>query len=251
MALIERMKGRRVKQSPSGYTRLFGNAELGNLMSRIQAAVISSGTELEKLIWERVNKINDLDLFISQTIENPKEGIWVANKNQIKISKYIKSKHDPDFLVFDLTKRLGYPFELKDGDQFDTKKSDSEYDTLHNFCNDISRALPLHLRIYICCFNAQNKDEIYNGLKHRFSMNEVLTGKDLCSLLGISYNDIIQARVNDQTHNFEYFIDNLLKIDEARNFIVKRLEGERAIPNHIQTPPTELLELKEAQDEKP
>ena len=53
MARIENAKGRRENQAPSGYTRLFGIKELGQLMSRIQGTVISSGTELEKLIYER------------------------------------------------------------------------------------------------------------------------------------------------------------------------------------------------------
>ena len=34
-------------------------------MSRIQAAVISSGSELEQLIWDRVVQIDDLDHFLN------------------------------------------------------------------------------------------------------------------------------------------------------------------------------------------
>jgi len=75
MALIENAKGRRKNQSPSGYTRLFGICELGNLMSRIQGTVISSGTELEKLIYERATKIDNLDEFISKTLHQSKAGI--------------------------------------------------------------------------------------------------------------------------------------------------------------------------------
>ena len=40
MALIENAKGR---EEGSGYARLFGDAQLGWLMSRVQATVISSG----------------------------------------------------------------------------------------------------------------------------------------------------------------------------------------------------------------
>jgi hypothetical protein len=52
MALIENAKDRRADQSPSGYSRLFGVPGLGSLISRIQAAVISSGRELEQPIWD-------------------------------------------------------------------------------------------------------------------------------------------------------------------------------------------------------
>ncbi|MCY4303809.1 MAG: hypothetical protein OXC62_03340 [Aestuariivita sp.] len=43
MALIKDARGR---QDGSGYTRLFGDQKLRLLISKIQAAVISSGTEL-------------------------------------------------------------------------------------------------------------------------------------------------------------------------------------------------------------
>ena len=92
MALIEKAKGRRENQSPSGYTRLFGIAALGQLMSRVQGTVISSGTELEKLIWERVNRIEDLDRFIADvTNRKGEDRIYVASKWQVKKSKSINS----------------------------------------------------------------------------------------------------------------------------------------------------------------
>lgn len=43
MALIKDAEGRK----DGGYTRLFGNEELGLLISKVQAAVITAGTELE------------------------------------------------------------------------------------------------------------------------------------------------------------------------------------------------------------
>ena len=78
MALIENAKGRRADQSPSGYTRLFGVPALGNLISRIQAAVISSGSELEQLIWDRVVQIDDLDHFLKTTLHRRGQGIRCA-----------------------------------------------------------------------------------------------------------------------------------------------------------------------------
>ena len=146
MALIEKIKGRRDNQPPSGYTRLFGAGALGNLMSRVHGATISAGTELEKLIWAHVKQIDDLDRFIAESLDGIGEGIFVANKKQVKKSKTINSKYEPDFLGFDLTKRLCYIIEVKDGDQFDTKKASGEHTTLHNFTNDVSSALPFSTR---------------------------------------------------------------------------------------------------------
>ena len=94
MALISNAKGRSEKQSPSGYVRLFGIKELGNLTSRTHAASITAGTELEKLIWERVRQIENLDDFIANTLHEKIEGVWVARKDQIKKSNTIHSQKD-------------------------------------------------------------------------------------------------------------------------------------------------------------
>jgi len=224
MALIENAKGRRDNQSPSGYTRLFGISSLGNLMSRIQGTVISSGTELEKLIWERVQQIIDLDDFISTALNQPMIGIWVARKQQIKNSKAIHSKYEPDFLAFNPNNRICYIVELKDGDQFDTKKSSGEYTSLHNFNNDISQSIPYSTHIYICSFNSATKKEIYDGFKHKFPINEIITGKELCELLDINYTDITNIRMNDQQNNVDYFIKELLRINAVKDAIMKYLQ---------------------------
>jgi len=219
MALIENIKGRRKNQSPSGYTRLFGNIELGNLMSKIQGTVISSGTELEKIIWDNAQQIIDLDDFIVNKINSQLEGVWVAKKDQVKKSKHIKSKYEPDFVAFQPLKKICYIMEIKDGDQFDTKKSNSEYVALHDFTNRLRDSMNLTYLIKICCFNAIHKEEIYNGLKRKFSMSEILTGKELCELLNIKYDYIINIRKQDQRKNLDYFIKSLLLIPDIKNTI--------------------------------
>lgn len=223
MATIERIKGRRENQSPSGYTRLFGNPELGNLMSKIQGAVIASGTELEKLIWERVKQIDDFDDFISHFVKENRTGVWVAKKSQVKTSKYINTHYEPDFLAFDLIRHICYVIEVKDGDQFDTKKSHGESVVLHEFANSIKYALPIEFQIRICCFNAQTKNEIYNGLKHQFSLGEILTGQELCELLEINFLDIITTRYKDQEVNIQYFIKELMAIALIKEIILTEL----------------------------
>ena len=52
MPKITDSKGR--SDENSGYARLFGNQQLGQLMSRIQATVIRTGNELEHLIEQEM-----------------------------------------------------------------------------------------------------------------------------------------------------------------------------------------------------
>ncbi len=100
MALIGKAKGRREGQSPSGYTRLFGIPELGDLMSCTQATVIAAGNELENLIWERVTRIDDLNSFLMKTSNSGEDESYVARKKQINDSKIISSPDEPDFVAF-------------------------------------------------------------------------------------------------------------------------------------------------------
>ena len=74
MALISNAKGRGEDETPSGYERLFGNRQLGMLMSKVQSAVISTGNELEEFLATRIKKI---------------EGISIHNINKEKIPKNI------------------------------------------------------------------------------------------------------------------------------------------------------------------
>lgn len=216
MAKIRDAKGRRENQSPSGYSRLFGNIALGNLLSKVQAAVISSGNELERLILERCQKISDFDNFVTD-LDNRSPGIFVATKRQIKKSKKVESRFEPDLLAFDLVHRICYVIEVKDGDQFDTKKSEGERNTLHSFRSDVASVLPFSFKIYMCSFNAPSKESIYHGLKHKFPLDELMTGKELCDLLGIDYDEILDIRKQDQEDNIDYFVESLKNIPEILN----------------------------------
>lgn len=67
-ALLSNAKGRSFKQTPSGYTRILGNVELGNLISKLQGTVISAGNELEDIIWSKVKQIDNLDKYLNLDI---------------------------------------------------------------------------------------------------------------------------------------------------------------------------------------
>jgi hypothetical protein len=223
MALIENAKGRRADQSPSGYTRLFGVPALGNLISRIQAAVISSGSELEQLIWDRVVQIGDLDHFLKTTLHSEEDQVFVARKQQVKSCKTIKSEYEPDFLAFHPLTRNCYIVEVKDGDQFDTKKAAGERQMLANFRTDISHSVPYITRVYLCSFNSLTKEEIYRGLKRKFQMAELVTGRELCDLFRIEYESMVTHRLKDQQANLEYLAHELLTIEGISEMLRGRI----------------------------
>lgn len=81
---------------------------------------------------------------------------------------------------------------------------------------------------YICSFNQLDKKHIKEGFKNKFELENIMTGKELCDLLNIDYYDIIENRKTDMKDNINYFIDELIKIDEVKDMIIKKLQETSA-----------------------
>ena len=174
---MARIEESRVKETSGAYTRLFGITELGRLISRIQSTVISSGTELERIITSKVKKIECLDEFLK--LEIMPEGVVIATKNQIKKSKSLDFPDaEPDFLIFKRKegRQAGYVVELKDGHLFDTKKSSAERRSMRSFIERSGPRMGYRLSAHFCCFNQDSKQAIVNGFKRKISIDEAMTG---------------------------------------------------------------------------
>lgn len=228
-----RLARRKDGRDDGGYTRLFGDAKLGALISRTHGACISSGIMLEKSILEHAKSnaflIEDLDEFLRPDLLC--EGVFLASKRAIKRSKIIDSpKSEPDFVIFERRglRQHCYVVELKDGDAFDTKKSSGERGTIHGFVNRLAPHVRYTVSVHFCCFNQDDKDAIVNGLKRRITHEEAMTGKEFCALLGIDYEDFVQRRRENQSERFQDFIQCLLDIPSVRAEIEAGLEREAA-----------------------
>lgn len=204
----------------SGYSRVFDNEKLGQLLSKVQATVISNGTELERMIEERSNTIKNLDDFIDAVTDgNIDDGVYLCQKKIIKKSSYAIKGIEPDLLIFVVQrKRICKVVELKDGDAFDTKKAQGEKEHLEQFSKEFGAKIPFVTDYYMCCFNQEDKEKICEGFKGEFDLNHVMTGKELCDILKINYAEIVKVRRQDAKDNFEYFLNELLKIKEIKKF---------------------------------
>lgn len=228
MALVSRAKDGR---ADGGYTRLLGNKELGSLISKIHATVISSGAELEKIILNKIDNFmtsEDFDSFVENRLSS---GTYVINKKLFKekFQNALNTSYQPDFMVIVINDNNIYIIELKDGDTFDTKKATGEIVVLE----DLKKLLETYLKrnkivskngqfnilIRFCSFNQEDKNKIVEGLKNKISIDMAMNGRDLCDLLNISYKEIKTQRERDQKDNFEYFLQSLLEIEEIKRFI--------------------------------
>ena len=224
MARIDcKQNGKPRGRTGGAYERLFGDEELGLLISKVQSAVISSGTEIERLIRSSVKAIDSLDDFL--TIEIMPDGILLANKQQIKQSQNLRfSGAEPDFIIFRRrdNKQRCHIVELKDGDNFDTKKSAAERRSMREFISANGANMPYVISSHFCSFNQDSRSAIVAGFKNRISLDEAMTGREFCELLEIDYDLIVEARKADQELNLAYFVSELVKIPA----VYERLQNE-------------------------
>lgn len=227
MARIENAK---VRERSGGYERLFGNRDLGILISRVQSAVISSGTELERIILARVDRVSDLDEFLGR--ETMPDGVLVAPKAKIKRCRTLQfPDSEPDFLVFKRreNRQACHVVELKDGHVFDTKKAAAERRAIHSFIASNAPRMPYRVSCHFCCFNQDSREAIVSGFKRKITIEEAMTGREFCELLEIDYDRIVIERQREQPKNVRFFLEELVKIGSLRReleTILTRNNGE-------------------------
>lgn len=222
MAKISASKG--WSDENSGYTRLIGNQELGHVMSQVQAAVIRTGNELEKILAERTSRPRVSLMHLLGSIHAEHEEVEIVFDPQLAFLNEPGVR--ADILIANHQNRTCRVIELKDGDTFDTKKSNGELSSLKRFAAEISRILGYSATYHFCSFNQPNKLNIIKGAKGRFTLDEVMTGGELCELLGVSFEAIVEYRILEQQENLAYLLDRLLAIDEVRKGILERLNAD-------------------------
>jgi len=119
--------------------------------------------------------------------------------------------------------------EIKEGYVFDTKKADGELASLKSITAWLAQEFAYSATYYICAFNQEDKEEIVAGTKKRFNLDHVLTGRELCALIGLDYDELRELRKSDQMENRRYFITQLLNIPEVYDEVVAVLKKQGRI----------------------
>ena len=210
------------KHKTSGsYGRLFDDEKIGLVMSDVQSTAIRNGNELEKLIERYSNPLTNSDTcnlineIKSGTIQN---GTYLLSKNSYRGTAIAIPNHEPDYIVVqanDTNIKIVF-VEMKDGDDFDTKKSNAELETL-TACKDfIENNFEISTDYALCCFNQTSRQNIVRGLKNRFDEEHVMTGNEFCELVGIEYETILNDRKSDANDNIMELARRLVDCD---NFV--------------------------------
>ena len=61
-----------------------------------------------------------------------------------------------------------------------------------------------------------------SGFKNAFSIDEVWTGRDFCTELGIDYDEIINQRKNDAIDNYNFVLDALAEMEDVQNRVFEK-----------------------------
>lgn len=104
------------------------------------------------------------------------------------------------------------------------QKARGEKEHLITFSKEFGSKIPFRTEIYICSFNQNDINAIKTGLKNTFKKEEILTGRAFCDILHIDYDSIIKSRLEDAEDNFNYFIEELIKIEQVKSKILSLLD---------------------------
>lgn len=210
------------KHKTSGsYGRLFDDEQIGLVMSDIQSTAIRNGNELEKLIERYSNPLTNNDACnLINEIESGtiQDGTYLLSKDSYRGTAIAIPNHEPDYIVVqvnDANVKI-VVVEMKDGDDFDTKKSNAELETLTACKYFIENNFEISTDYALCCFNQTSRQNIVRGLKNRFDEAHVMTGNEFCELVGIEYEAIIKERKSDASDNIMELARRLVDCD---NFV--------------------------------
>ncbi len=224
MAKISQSKGK-IGES---FVRIFGNDEMGALFSKVQSAIIRSGFELEDILEEVLPQEIQTTLFDIQNKSldfSQRMPIQVVFKpSRLDPENPNKSSIQADLLIVDNIQQKFMLIEIKEGYVFDTKKSDGEVASLKNIRSWLAQEFAYRADYYLCSFNQDDKEAIVSGAKHRFSIEHVMTGRELCEILGLDYEHVRKLRMADQKENRLFFLETLLSIPEIRAEIIEILD---------------------------
>ena len=76
---------------------------------------------------------------------------------------------------------------------------------------------------HFCCFNQNDKQTILRGFKESIHPEDAMSGREFCELVGLDYERILELRKKKVEGNISYFIQELLKIPEAKEKIAQEL----------------------------
>jgi len=199
------------KIAQSGYYRVCGDIDIARALKAAQATVIRNGNELENLIF-------DISTHHAKKNKGKYDGSLLPDDRlfvKYRINKkYLSGNKGSEIDIVMFTPKTIYVCELKDGDNFDTKKSSGEVDKLDLLCgffkekDHLSRAVTPLVVLWNC------NDLKQSSFKDARARSWLMRGRDFAPLINVDYDGLNLIRKEDQVENNKYIFNLLKKIME-------------------------------------
>jgi hypothetical protein len=212
MALITKNKNRK---STGAYKRLVGNKQIADLMTAFHAAAICNGNQVsDKLI---VSYEGELPIYKGKEVNTPNKTLKVIEKNPngvIIFGGYIsyfdenikEKKQEVDVIVF--VGGIFYCYEIKDGDNLDTKKSKSEIDVIESFMKYFSEK-GKKVEVGLISVNMENGK---HQIKDKRINDYIISGLDFCDKFQFNFNKFLNLQIDEQPYNESFMIEEMENI---------------------------------------
>jgi hypothetical protein len=215
---IKKSKKNDIKKS--GYFAVFGNETIADLFRKVQSTTIRNGNELQKLISKNIKfPILSSDTEIDEITKsvNSNNCFYIPNykvsKSQFEESGFkLSGKNKIDIDAIFAKDGVLYIIEYKQGDNLDTKKSQSEVESLSKLSEFfISKGVKTSpkLVMWVC-------DDVKNSsIKTTEGTEFLCTGKEASDILEISFDKIEKMRSFEQEDNIDFLIEEFNKIKSS------------------------------------
>lgn len=207
------------RKSSGSYVRLIGNKRVADLVTAIHAASISTGTQVtQKLIK---SFFGDLPIFHGKDVNSPSKTLKVLkdNPNGVIIFNgfFLNSrKQEVDVILY--VDGVLYCYEIKDGNNLDTKKSKSEIDVIENAEKFFKRYFS-DVNVGIVSIHMTNG---VHKIKDERADKYVLSGVDFCNNFNFNFDVFCELQNNEQPHNLNVILDEMAMIlNENRPYLFK------------------------------
>jgi hypothetical protein len=172
--------------------------EMAKMFSAMQSIVISNGNDLDsKIIPDaRFNKHNPQKSNSSKINHECIGHFFKFKVMKEDCTRIKKTCIEIDYLTVD-SKRIRI-FEIKDGDNFDTKKSEGEIESLTIATNYFKERFPDHdVTSHVVMWNASDVNKTLFKVKGLPS-DCLMTGKHFCELIDLPFEEIVEYKKNQQ-----------------------------------------------------
>lgn len=204
------------KRNTSGsYLRIIGNKDVSNLITAIHSTSIRSGNEVAERLKLSYN--GNLPIYDSENVNTPAKTLKVLEKNKngviifngyinIKYGNGKNKKQEVDLIIF--VNNILYCFEIKEGENLDTKKSKAELDLVETFINYFTK---LNFKVIsgLLLINMENNQ---HSIKDSRANSYIISGKEFTKKFNFDFKMYKDIQKNEQPINEKIVIEEMRKI---------------------------------------